>query len=599
VVLGVLGCGGGFAESVKRGDQYAQAGMWDKAAIEYQAAQRLEPGNPDVEIKLRQIARRRSGERLTRARALLARGEIEAGLAASLEAAKLDPESAEAQRALDDANQAALRRAEELLTGPEAARALELVQLVLAGSPNDPRARQLDDRVRDALAGQSYDQAEAFVEAGKLGNALLGYAAAQTYHPGFRDTGVRIGDVKLSLVHELTFYVVLDRLVAPGGGEQALAGQLKPELIAQAFDDKLPLRVVADAPAPPPHGVHLTAELSGYRFGPARTASRNAGCDYVRGYDTVPNPQRELAEHSVSGAEQQLADFERQVDQDQHELDRVQRDVDDVQKDLMRAEADADRARTDYERCMANAASAASAAGSSSSSSSSASSQCSSPHSSYESAQNQVQNQRSRVQSAQSSLASVRDRMRSTTERRASLRHDVEYAQERMRREPLMIQQPHYERENYPVETRSIDAAVTLTLHAESLRGRVSLLGGEAFPQVIEPIRDEGWLARPATCPPRGKQIQLPDERSLRGELAKRTIATLREKVQSMYDSYRTKFLADARRQEAGGVPEEAVESYVRYLLTGRTLDPYDDKQIRQLFQRTRGFGKIELLGGL
>jgi hypothetical protein len=117
---------------------------------------------------------------------------------------------------------------------------------------------------------------------------------------------------------------------------------------------------------------------------------------------------------------------------------------------------------------------------------------------------------------------------------------------------------------------------------------------------VLAPVVDEGWLARPATCPPHGKQIQLPSEDSLRGELIKLTIATLREKVQSMYDSYRTKFLADARRHEANGAPEEAVESYVRYLLTGtRNLDPKDGKQIAEFLKKTRGFGKIELLGSL
>ncbi len=78
------------------------------------------------------------------------------------------------------------------------------------------------------------------------------------------------------------------------------------------------------------------------------------------------------------------------------------------------------------------------------------------------------------------------------------------------------------------------------------------------------------------------------------------TIATLREKVQAMYGSYRTKFLADARRLEASGIPEDAVEAYVRYLLTGiRNIDPKDGKQIGEFLRKTRGFGRIDLLGGL
>ena len=154
--------------------------------------------------------------------------------------------------------------------------------------------------------------------------------------------------------------------------------------------------------------------------------------------------------------------------------------------------------------------------------------------------------------------------------------------------------------ENYAVEIRSIDATVTVTLHADTLQDKTTLLKDEPFPQTIAPIQDDGWLARPATCPQRGKRIQLPNEATLRGELVKMTIATLREKVQTMYESYRTKFLADARRLEASGVPEEAVESYVRYLLTGiKNIDPKDSKQIGEFLRKTRGFGRIDLLGGL
>jgi hypothetical protein len=38
----------------------------------------------------------------------------------------------------------------------------------------------------------------------------------------------------------------------------------------------------------------------------------------------------------------------------------------------------------------------------------------------------------------------------------------------------------------------------------------------------------------------------------------------------------------------------------VRYLLTGiKNIDPADEKQIGQFLQKTRGFGRIDLLGSL
>ncbi len=335
-------------------------------------------------------------------------------------------------------------------------------------------------------------------------------------------------------------------------------------------------------------GVRVGGALSEYRFGPARTSSRNEQCQYIRGYDTVPNPRRADAERQVATAEQRLSQADREIDREQREIDRYQRDVDDKLKDQSRDEADADRARADYDRCTSN------------SSSSSSSSPCSSEKSRYESKQRDVQNHRSRVESAQGYLRSARERLSRANENRSRARQDVEDQNRRMRQEPATIKEPHHERENYSVETRSIDATVSLKLRAETLRDKSMLLDDEVFPQVLLPIADEGWLARPATCPDRGKRITLPSEAMLRGELTKMTIGTLREKVQTMYESYRTKFLADARRLEGSGAPEDAVESYVRYVMTGiKNIDPKDGKQISEFLRKTRGFGRIELLGGL
>jgi tetratricopeptide (TPR) repeat protein len=580
-------CGGAFKDAVKRGDSYAQAGMWDKAAVEYQAALKLEPGDTDVQIKLRQVSQKQAGERLTRGKSLLARGEIEAGLSVIQEAAKLDPQSTEAQRALDDANQQALTAAEGLLSTPESAKAFDLVQLVLAGSPRDPRAHRMDDRVRDALAEQAYGRAEKFAADGKRGNALIEFAACASYRPAFRDVKAQIGDVKLALQNELMFYVVLDHFASSSAREQDLAGRLTPELVSQAFDDRLLLKIVGP-PAGKGRGVRISGGLSGYRFGPPRTAMRNESCDYIKGYETVPNPERAQAERAVSDNEQRMAHAEREMDSQQRDVDRYQREVDDQIKDQDRKEQDAERARADLDRCQ------------SSSSSSTSSSPCSSEKSRYDSAMSYLQSQRSRVQSARSSLSSARDRMMHASEDRSRLRRDIEDSRRRMRETPMTIQVPHHERENYAIETRSIDAALVLKLRAESLHEKATLLDDEVFPQAVQPISDEGWSARPATCPQSGKSIRLPNEEAMRGQLVKMTIATLRDKVQTMYDSYRTKFLADARRQESSGVPEDAVESYVRYLLTGiKNIDPKDGKQIGEFLRKTRGFGRIDLLGGL
>lgn len=590
LAVALAACGGPFRDAVKRGDKFAENGMWDKAAAEYQAALKLEPSDTDVAIKLKRVNEKKSGEQLTRGKALIARGEIEAGLAVIQEAAKLAPDSTEAQRALSDANQQALAKAKELLDTPDSRKSFELTQLVLSGSPNDPRAKATDEEVRDVLAEQSYQRAEAFQDAGKRGNALIEFAACVTYRPAYRDAKARIGEVKLALQGELTYYVVLERFGAAGAGEKEIAARMKPELVGQAFDDRIPLRVVDALPVRDGRGVRVGGELSAYRFGPAQRANRNEQCSYIKGYDVVPNPRRADAERQVLNAEQRMSSAQRDVDREQSNVDRYQRELDSKLQDQSREEAEADRARDEYDRCL----------NSSSSSSSSSSDPCWSKKSSYESQQRDVESRRRDVESAQRNLTYAREQLSRANESRSRARQDVERESQRMRQEPETIKEPHHERENYSVEIRSIDATVTLKLRAETLREKTKLLADEVFPQVIPPIRDEGWLARPATCPATGKRITLPNEATLRGELLKMTIATLREKVQTIYQAYRTKFLADARRLEASGAPEEAVESYVRYLLTGiKNIDPKDSKQIGDFLRKTRGFGRIDLLGGL
>ena len=122
------------------------------------------------------------------------------------------------------------------------------------------------------------------------------------------------------------------------------------------------------------------------------------------------------------------------------------------------------------------------------------------------------------MQSAQDYVRSARERMQRASESRSRARQDVESESRRMRDEPATVQEPHHERENFSIETRSIDAAVSLKLFAETLQDKTTLLADEVFPQAIQPIVDEGWLARPATCPAQGKRIQLPNEQALRGD---------------------------------------------------------------------------------
>jgi tetratricopeptide (TPR) repeat protein len=589
----LVACGGAHGAAMDRGDKYAEAGMWDKAAAEYEQALRLDPDDADTAIKLKNARAKISAERLSRGKSLMERGEIEAGLAAIQEAVRLDPDSAAAQRALTDGNAAALARAEALLEGPHPARALELTTLVLAGSPRDVRARRADRRIREALADGAYARAEELAAAGKRGNALVEYAAAASYVPDHRDARLRIAELKQALRKELTFTVVLESYAAEPRASE-LAGALSPDLLAQAFDERLPLRVQREAPRGKDggvRGVRLVSRFDGYRFTPRRESERRT-CSYVCRTEMRPNPAHQGAEQSVASAERRLAQVDEDVARRQKDVDRYQQEVGRYQQEVDRAEQEADRRRADLDRCRERAAK---------DTSSSSSTPCSSEESSLRSAQSTLDSARSRLSSPQGYLASARQDLARANDSRDGARRDQERATETMRSTPRDVEVPVSCDYDYDVAVHTLSAAVTARISVENLEEATKVLVDEPFVYRVQ-HRAESFPAQPGRCAEiaRGQPLRLPSEKQVRQALVDKTIAGLREKVLATYDRYRQRFLADARREEAAGLADEAVEAYVRYVLTGsKSIDPKDQKQIGEFLARARGFGKLDQLGSL
>jgi tetratricopeptide (TPR) repeat protein len=595
LLAGLAACGGASGAALDRGDKYAEAGLWDKAAAEYEQALRLDPKNTDAAIKLKQVRGKLSAERLARGRSLIQRGEIESGLAAIQEAVRLDPESAEAQKALTDANAAALARAEQLLAGPDPTRALAITTLVLVASPNDPRAREMDGRVRDSLAERAYARAEEFAAAGKRGNALVEYAAAETYRPDYKDAKLHIGELKLALRKELTFVVVLEPFAADPRAPD-LSATLSPDLLAQSFDERLPLRVQRSAPRGAegggPRGVRLSGRFDGYAFDPRRETEPRT-CQYVCRTEMRPNPEHDRAEQGVASAERRLAQAEEEVARYQKDVDRYQHDVDEAMKEVTRQEQEVDRARAEYEKCRDRATQSGSG--------STSSSPCSSEESRYRSEQSDLESARRRLESPQGWLSSARDQLSRASESRTSARRDRDRELETMRTTPRDIEVPVNCDYNYNVAVHTLKAGVTVRISVENLAERTKVLDDEPFQFAVQ-HRDETFPAQPGRCPEvaQGKRLHLPSEKAVRQALVNKAIAGIREKVLGTYDRYRQRFLADARREEAAGLAEEAVEAYVRYVLTGvKSIDPKDQKQIADFLSKTRGFGKLDQLGSL
>jgi hypothetical protein len=165
-----------------------------------------------------------------------------------------------------------------------------------------------------------------------------------------------------------------------------------------------------------------------------------------------------------------------------------------------------------------------------------------------------------------------------------------------MRNTPRTIEVERTCPHTYVVDIHTVRASVSVVLDAVNLSDNTKLLNNEAFEHKMV-ARDETFEAQRGRCPEltSGDPLLLPSEREVRRVLINKALAGVRGKVMSSYQQYRHGFLTSARRQESAGLTDEAVESYVRYLLTGpKSVDANDARQIAEFLERTRGFGKLD-----
>lgn len=574
-------CGGAFAEAMGRGDQYAEAGMWDQAAAAYAQAVKLDPADTEARIKLQHARQQQAALRLARAVELERRGELAAALALAQEAVSLDKANAQAQRVHNRITDAVLDRAEELVRAGRELQAFELTTLVLRGSPHHPRARRLDEEVRSRLAKKAFERGKVFADQGRLGNALVEFAACLHYRPDYPDAKLHFGQVKLRLQEELRYHVVLESF-SGRGNNGALGRALKPELISQALDDRLLLQVDTKPPGDGARGVVVRGAFEGYDHRHLQKRIRRS-CDYVCGEETRPNPERPRLEQEVGSRERRLSDVEEEIGRIQKDVIRYEKEVMDVQQDVDRRMQEVDRARADLDRCRGQADPGDA-------------NPCSSEQSRLESAQRSLDSERRRLDSPRRSLDSARSRLSSAQDQRESARRDRDSVLQQLRNTPELITVPRYCPFDYQVELHEVGSEVTLELTMASLADGRAILRDQPF-RYSSGRKDQTFPAHPGRCPEvaRGDPLQLPSEQELRQALVTQVIKDLRKKVMASYDSYRQEFLTAAQRHESAGLSEEAVEAYVRYVLTGpHVLE--QKKQIAEFFARARGLSKLDAL---
>ncbi len=575
-------CGGAYADAIAKGDKYAEAAQWAEAAAAYQQAIKIDPNDPEAKIKLKEVRRKQAAALLNRALAMEKRGEVVAALALIQEAADFDPDNVDAQRALTRVTNAVLDKADKLFKDGQLRKAFELTTLVLKGAKNHPRGRDLDDRVRSALAEKSFKRGKGFVEKNKLGNALVEFAACLTYRPDYPDAKLHFGQVKLRLEEELRFTVVLDKF-GSSGKATSIASSLNPELVQQSIDDRLLLEVVKTAPKDTERkGVVVRGQFAGYGYVHGKSTIQRS-CDYVCGTTYKPNPRIQQLRSELARLDQDVARNEQTISRNEKSMMGAEKDLSRKESDAMKRQGDVDTARSRLDKCRASAPPDKSSA-------------CSSDESNLRSKQSSLDSARRNVESARSKVNRMRDDVARAKSSRDSARSTRESKNQDLLKTPEKIAIDKFCPHKYAVDQHAVDAKVTLELSVIELVSDNAIIRDQPYSYAAK-AADETFSAQAGRCAEiaSGDPLQLPSEKALQKQITTKVVKDLRSKILASYDAYRRTFLTAAQRDESSGLTEEATESYVRYVLTGpHALD--DKKKLGDFFNKTKGIGKLDAL---
>jgi tetratricopeptide (TPR) repeat protein len=586
LAIALLGCGGAYAEAIARGNQFADAAQWDEAAAAYEEAMRIDPEDPEAKIKLKEVRRKQSAERLQRAKALEARGELAQALAMVQQAAKFDDSNVEAQKALTRITEAVLDKAQKLYKKEKLRDAFELTSLVLKGAKNHPRARELDDRVRSALAEKSFERAKAFMDKDKMGNAMVELAACLTYRADYPDAKLHFGQVKLKLEQQLRFTVVLDKFKGDGRSV-AMTRVLNPDLLQQSIDERLLLSVVDKKPTGDdlPNGVVLHGAFADYQFNSSNDKAERS-CDYVCGKTERHNPEIDRLRGQLGQAESELSRVQGDVSRKEQDLLKAEQKVTKEEQEAQGKQADVDKARQRVDDCRAKAPPEKS-------------SPCNSEDSNLRSKQSYLDSARRDVDSARRDVARYRSDVQSIKSRTDNARRTIEQTNSKLKTTPTKIYVDKICPHRYQVTKHKVWANLTVKLSVDELGEDKSIISNQPF-KYDTVAADESFAAQQGRCREiaSGNPKELPSEKDLRKTLTTKIIKDLRKKVLASYDAYRRSFLTAARRHEAAGLTDQATEAYVRYVLTGpHQLE--DKKKLGDFFNKTKGIGKLDSLWSL
>ena len=560
-----------------------EAGMWDRAAESYERAVQLDGASSEARIKLQRARARQARDRVGRAGVLVRRGAFEPALALCYEAVSLDPTSAKVQAAFNDVIEASVAEAYRLVAGGAFEPALAMSTTVLRFAPGHPGALEIDGRVRQTIASRHDARADAFLSAGRRGNALVELTLAQEVLPN-PSREARRSSALQGLRDDVRFFVAL----VPAGSGSDILSVLRRDALTRSIDPRPAIEVTPSAPEGVALGVRIDGSEPVFAFSASKSVAQRS-CDYVCGTDTRPNPEHDVAERAVADTERALAGREEDVARAEREVDRHQRDVDEAERELSRLEARADRERERLERCL----SAGSAARPPS---------CNSEKSSSDSAQRDVARARDHLSSPRDRLSSARRGLSSAREQRNRDRQRRDEALASMRNTPRTIEVDRICQSSFPAELHQLVGTVRFELRVVPMgRQRAASPSREGIERVVRE-QWETWDAVPRRCPrdAKGPPVPAPSESVMRGRLVDEVTSEVRRRVMTAFERTCRGWFDEGVAAESEGRADDAVESYVRVLVAGGgTGEAQAIQHIDRYLKRERGLARLSLLSSL
>jgi tetratricopeptide (TPR) repeat protein len=312
-LLAAAGCTA-FARAVKEGDAFTSQRKWEEAESAYQRALAAEPGDSEVQLKLRAMRKQWSAEVLQEAQAVHAQGDLAGATPRLVRALELDDENDVARALLTQTLDARVEVARKALEEERLQDARAELDAVLAADASHQEARRSVDAVRVAWARRWFNTARRLEEEeGKLGNALLAYVRADQERVGATPARERAEALRRKLRDEIAFLVVAgpaeDKAEAPD-----VAQRLSPGRLSALLPQELPIRVITTE-APGDHeGVRLGVSVE--RVRPVKSVEQSQRLQrYLVTNKAVPNPRRGQAEVALLEQERKLEEVERTLSQ--------------------------------------------------------------------------------------------------------------------------------------------------------------------------------------------------------------------------------------------------------------------------------------------